>query len=264
MRWRWTCLTVVAASVLAASVPLPSAAVWQRIAARPAVVDIPPAAPAPPGLPVIDYLTGPRGLPADAGPLSTTGVQPAGNLVVYDAPGGRPRAVLPPVISGLPVVLPVVSRRSGWVAVLMPTANRRMGWLPPHGWSARTLRDHLVVRRRAHELTWFRDGVRRQSWTVATGAAATPTPLGRTFVLGRTGTRGGAYAGLDALVLGSVPEDRDAVAWSLRGAHTGVHGWRSDAAFGRSVSNGCVRMPPAGQRKLLRNIAPGTPVTVVD
>ncbi|MEU4217263.1 L,D-transpeptidase family protein [Actinoplanes sp. NPDC026623] len=262
MRWRWACLTVLAASALA--VPVPSAGVWLRVPARPVVLTIPRAVPAPAGLPVIDYLTGPRGLPADSGPLSTTGLHPDRNVVVYDAPGGRPRAVLPPAIGGLQVVLPVVSRQSGWVAVLMPTANRRMGWLPPHGWSSRPLHDHLVVRRGAHELTWFRDGVRQAGWTVATGAKATPTPLGRTFVLGATGTRGSAYAGLDALVLGSVPEDRGAVAWSLRGAHTGVHGWYDENAFGRSVSNGCIRMPAAGQRKLLRNIAPGTPVTVVD
>jgi len=264
MRWRWACLTVLAASVLAVAAPVPSPGVWHRVPARPVSLKIPSAAPAPAGLPVIDYLKGPRGLPADSGRLSATGLHPNGSVVVYDAPGGRPRAVLPPVIGGLEVVLPVVSRRSGWVAVLMPTVNRRMGWLPPHGWSARPLRDHLVVRRGAHELTWFRDGVRQASWTVATGAAATPTPLGRTFVLGTTGTRGAAYAGLGALVLGSVPEDRDAVAWSLRGAHTGVHGWRNGAAFGRSVSNGCIRMPAAGQRKLLSHIAPGTPVTVVD
>lgn len=266
MRWRWACLTVIAASALAVAVPVsvPSAGVWHRVPARPAVLKIPPAAPAPAGLPVIDYLKGPRGLPAESGRPTTTGLHPIWNVVVYDAPGGRPRAVLPPVIGGLQVVLPVVSRRSGWVAVLMPTVNRRMGWLPPRGWSAQPLRDRLVVRRRTHQLTWFRDGVRQTSWTVATGAAATPTPLGHTFVLGTTGTRGAAYAGLGALVLGSVPENRDAVAWSLRGAHTGVHGWSNVGAFGRSVSNGCVRMPAAGQRKLLRHIAPGTPVTVVD
>jgi hypothetical protein len=262
MRWSWACPTVLAASALA--VPVSSPGAWQRVPARPVVIEIPAAAPAPAGLPVIDYLKGPRGLPAESGRLTDIGLHPTGRVVVYDAPGGRPRAVLPPAIDGLPVVLPVVSRRSGWVAALMPSVNRRMGWLPPYGWSAVALRDRLVVRRRAHELTWFRDGVRQGSWTVATGAAATPTPLGQTFVLGTTRTRGSAYGGLNALVLGSVPEDRHAVAWSLRGAHTGVHGWHDQGAFGRSVSNGCIRMPAAGQRRLLRHIAPGTPVTVVD
>ena len=119
------------------------------------------------------------------------------------------------------------------------------------------------MRRDRHELTWLRDGVRKGTWTVATGAAATPTPLGRTFVLGRTGTHGTVYAGLDAIVLGSVPERREALAPSLRGGHTAIHSWYRDAVFGHSVSNGCVRVPRDVQRVLLEQIPPGTPVAVV-
>ena len=225
-------------------------------------------APAPAGLPKIDYRRGPRGFPADPAAASLTpvteGLHPHRKLALYDAPGGRPRAFLPRTISGLPVVVPIVARRPGWVAVLLPSANRRMGWLPATGWSARRLRDQLVVRRGAHELTWFRDGRRRASWTVAVGAKSTPTPLGRTFVLGRTRTHGVVYAGLDALVLAAVPEDRHALAPALRGAHTGIHGWHRRSAFGHSVSNGCVRVPAAAQRVLLAHLVPGSTVHIVD
>ena len=82
--------------------------------------------------------------------------------------------------------------------------------------------------------------------------------------MARTGTHGDIYAGLDALVLGAVPENRDALAAGLRGAHTGIHAWSRTSAFGRSVSNGCVRMPAAAQRTLLTNLLPGTTVHVVD
>lgn len=225
------------------------------------------ASPPPDGLPVIDYWTAPRGFPDDPTPALTTaateGLHPTRKLAVYDAPGGRPRALLPSAISGLPVIVPIVTRRTGWVAVLLPTANRRIGWLPAKGWTKRELRDHVVVQRGKHKLTWYRDGVARRSWTVATGTTRTPTPLGRTFVLGRTGTSGAVYAGVDALALGSVPDDKGSVADSLRGAHTGIHGWSNPAAFGRSVSNGCVRMPRDAQQTLLENIGPGTPVTVI-
>ncbi|MFI7540762.1 L,D-transpeptidase family protein [Actinoplanes sp. NPDC049599] len=227
-----------------------------------------PASPAPPGLPVLDYWTAPRGFPADPAPLElralTQGLHPTRSIAVYDAPGGRPRARLRPEISGMTLVLPITDRRAGWVAVLLPTANRRIGWLPPRGWSIRPLRDHLIVQRRSHKLIWRRDGVRRAAWTVATGTAETPTPLGRSFVLGRTPTSGSIYGGLDALALNSVPESRRFLPASLRGAHTGIHGWHRADDFGRSASNGCIRMPRAAQRTLLKNIDHGTVVTVVD
>jgi hypothetical protein len=228
----------------------------------------PPAAEAPAGLPVIDYWTAPHGFPADPTPLSsapvTEGLHPTASIVVYDAPGGRPRARLKPAISGMPFTAPIIARDTGWVAVLLPSINRRMGWLPTGGWVSRPLPDQLVVRRRTHRLTWLHHGVSAATWTVATGTAATPTPLGRTFVLGRTRPHGVVYAGLDALALGSVPEDRAAVAHALRRAHTGIHSWYRSDAFGRSASNGCVRLPRAAQRTLLTHIAAGTTVTIVD
>ena len=236
--------------------------------APPARSSAPPAAQAPAGLPVIDYWTAPHGFPADPTPLSsapvTEGLHPTTSVVVYDAPGGTPRARLQPSISGMPFTAPIVARDTGWVAVLLPSINRRMGWLPMGGWITQPLPDQLVVRRRTHRLTWLHDGVSAAAWTVATGTAATPTPLGRTFVLGRTTPHGAVYAGLDALALGSVPEDRNSVAHALRRAHTGIHGWYRSDAFGTSASNGCIRMPRAAQRTLLTHIAAGTPVTIVD
>jgi hypothetical protein len=278
----WAYLTVLAvalvagiagAAALAAPAEAPNVA---RASAAPTppgpapkvAESVPPAAAAPAGLPVIDYWRAPRGLPADPAPLSTAaiteGLRPTARRVVYDAPGGTPRAFLPSSISGLPVTVPIVERRAGWVAVLLPSINRKVGWLTARGWVSRPLRDQLVLRRRTHELTWSRAGVRQNTWTVATGAPATATPLGRTFVMGRTATSGAVYAGLDALALGSVPENRDSLPTGLRAAHTGIHGWYNTTAFGRSISNGCIRVPKSGQRALLKNIGAGTVLTVID
>lgn len=233
-----------------------------------APVRIPTPAAAPADLPVIDYWTTPRGFPPDPAPQSTVvitaGLHPTGPLTAYDAPGGRPRAILPASINGVPVTVPIIGGRAGWVAVLLPSVNRRTGWLPAAGWTRRPLRDQLVLHRRTHKLTWLRHGIPKSTWTVAVGTAATPTPLGRTFVLGRTRTRGAAYAGLDALALGSVPDDRRSLSPRLRGAHTGIHSWHRKDAFGRSVSNGCIRVPEAGQRALLKAVVPGTAVIVID
>jgi hypothetical protein len=227
-----------------------------------------PAPPAPADLPVFSYWRAPRGFPADPTPLSTTavteGLRLTAGRVVHDTPGGTPRAVLPQSISGLPITVPIVERRTGWVAVLLPTINQRIGWLTADDSELVRLPDQLVLRRRTHELTWLRDGVRQNSWTVATGAPATATPLGRTFVLGRVNPAGSVYAGLDALALGSVPDDRNSLPPSLRAGHTAIHAWYRTSAFGRSISNGCIRMPKKGQRTLLKTIAVGTVVTVID
>jgi len=252
-------------ATLRAVAPAATVAVEAPPAPRPPRAQrVPAAAPAPEGLPKIDYFGVPDGFPEDRDARSTARIvealHPERKLAVYDAPGGRPRAFLPRRISGLEVVVPIVKKQAGWVAVLLPSADRRIGWLPATGWSPRAIRDQLVVKE--HRLTWLRDGRAQQAWTVATGATATPTPYGRTFVLGRTGTHGSVYAGLDALVLGAVPEKRENLAPGLRDGHTGIHAWTHTSAFGRSVSNGCIRMPAAAQRTLLHHIGAGTTVHV--
>ncbi|WP_305783681.1 L,D-transpeptidase [Symbioplanes lichenis] len=227
----------------------------------------PAAAPAPRGLPTITYFRAPAGFPRDTGTLDTTavrgGLRAYRKLVVYDAVGGRPRAYLPASIGGMPVTVPIVRRHRGWVAVLLPTLNRRLGWLPHGGWRPRTLDDQLILDPRAHRLTWLHDGRPHRRWTVAVGSRRTPTPPGRTFVLGRTATSGAVYGGVDALALGAVPDRPDAVAPGLRDGHTGIHAWTDPGAFGRSISNGCIRMPVSAQRELLHHIDPGTMVHVI-
>ena len=223
--------------------------------------------PAPRNLPVISYYHVPGGFPRDQASSSPTplteGLRPDDKVAVYDAPGGTPRAFLPAAISGVEVTVPVVGRVQDWTAVLLPSVDRTIGWLAPgKGFSSAKLHDQLVLERGDHQLRWLRDGVQKGSWTVATGTAETPTPLGRTFVLGRTATSGDEYAGLDALVLGAVPEEKEALAPGLRDGHTAIHSWYRSSAFGHSVSNGCIRVPQDGQRLLLSEIPPGTPVNV--
>ncbi len=238
------------------------------VVAAPTVEPVPKAGPAPAGLPKISYWHAARGFPPDPAPHSletvAEGLRPHGKVAVYDAPGGTARAFLPRTISGLPVTAPVVSRRPGWLAVLIPSINRRIGWVPVSAGTVHPLRDQLIVDRGERRLTWLHNGKPRGDWEVAVGSARTPTPLGRTFVMGRTITQGNVYAGLDALVLGAIPDDRDALSASLRNGHTAIHAWSDESAFGRAISNGCIRMPPDAQRTLLRHIPEGVVLTVVE
>lgn len=227
-----------------------------------------PAAPAPADLPVIDYGPPPTGFPPDPAPLDaarlTEGLHPAALVAAYDAPGGRPRAFLAPTLSDVPLVMPIVARRANWVAVLLPSVNRRVGWVPDGGWRALPLRDQLLVERRTHRLTWLRDGHPVDSWPVTLGLPSTPTPLGRTFILGRSTLPGEVYGDTDVFALGAVPDDPDAVPAGLRGAHIGLHTWHHDGELGRNTTDGCIRVTRSAQRRLLAELAPGTPLVVVD
>ncbi|MCW3814100.1 L,D-transpeptidase family protein [Micromonospora sp. DR5-3] len=228
----------------------------------------PPAAPAPDDLPVVTYAPAPGGFPADPGtgdtrPL-TEGLTPARRVAAYDAPGGRPRAFLAPTISGVPLTMPIVERRVGWTAVLLPSANRRIAWLPAGGWTTVALPDQLVVERRPHRLTWYRNGRVVRSWAVSLGKPGQSTPLGRTFILGRTPPPQTVYGGVDIFALGAIPDDPDAVPTGLRGAHIGLHSWYTDATLGKDITNGCIRLTRSGQRQLLAELPAGTSVVVVD
>jgi len=200
--------------------------------------------------------------------MSTTrpadGLRPVDRVAVYDAPGGRPRAWLPSDIRGTPLTVPVVRRESGWVAVLLPSINRTIGWIPPGGWILVPLHDQLLVHRREHRLIWLRDDVVVRSWPVTLGRAETPTPLGRTFILGQSTLPGEVYADTNVFALGAVPDNPSAVPDGLRGAHIGIHTWYHDRTLAQDITDGCIRLTKSGQRQLLRELRPGTEVVVLD
>jgi lipoprotein-anchoring transpeptidase ErfK/SrfK len=227
-----------------------------------------PAPPVPPGLATVSYTEFQSGWPADPTPTKidgiTEGVHPLKTVAIYDAVGGKARTMAgPQIASGVDLVMPVVDTKQGWVAVIVPSANRSIGWIPDRDLEHRPLHDHLVVERKAHRLTWYRDGKPQKSWEVTLGTSVSPTPLGRSYVLGRSKLVGHVYAGVDVLALSSVPDDPTSVPTGLRGAHTGIHTWYHDRNLGKDVSDGCIRLTKSGQLLLLREIEPGTPVTVL-
>jgi hypothetical protein len=236
-------------------------------AASPSAAPVSPPPPAPAKLPVIDYFKAvPKGFPPDPEISSTTpltqALHPIRKIAAYDAPGGRALAYLAPTISGAPLTVPIVGQREGWRAVLLPSVNRTIAWLAPGGWSTAELHDQIIVRRGAHELSWLHDGALAGRWTVAVGTSRTPTPLGRTFVLARSAAHSKVYAGVDTLPLGAVP-DRASAGTGLLAAHTGIHAWYDAGAFGKNVSNGCVRLPKTAQQQLLAHLGMGTEVVIL-
>jgi lipoprotein-anchoring transpeptidase ErfK/SrfK len=93
---------------------------------------------------------------------------------------------------------------------------------------------------------------------VAVGAAGTPTPAGRTFLLALLAPPRPAYSPL-ILPLGL---HSNALSTFGGGPGTvGLHGWPNPSVFGHAVSNGCVRVPAAALH-LLSGIPLGTLVLI--
>ncbi len=199
--------------------------------------------------------------PAPFAPETGIMLHPAATRVVYARPGGPPVAALPATEIGSPTWVPVVQSRPGWDLVLLPARpNRSTGWIYLGGGGLQTayspyqVQISLVARR----LTVLDAGHSLGSWTVADGAAGTPTPTGRTFLLASLAPRQPTYSPL-ILPLGA---HSDTLTTYGGGPGTvALHGWPDPAVFGQAVSHGCVRVPPAALR-ILSRIPLGSPVMI--
>src|ERR1700728_1751408 len=181
--------------------------------------------------------------PPDPAPFAPeTGIllHPETTRVVYARPGGPPVAALPATQLGGPTWVPVVQSQPGWGRVLLPARpNRSTGWIYLDGGGLQTayspyqVQINLATRR----LTVLDDGHDLGSWTVADGAASTPTPTGRTFLLASLAPRNPTSSPL-ILPLGA---HSDTLTTYGGGPGTvALHGWPDPAVFGQAGSHGCV------------------------
>jgi lipoprotein-anchoring transpeptidase ErfK/SrfK len=190
--------------------------------------------------------------PAPFAPETGIVLHPAAARVVYTRPGGPPAARLPATEAGSPTWVPVVQSHPGWDRVLLPTRpNRSTGWiyLGGGGLQAAVSRYQVQVNLSAHRLTLLNAGRSLGSWTVADGAAGTPTPAGRTFLLASLAPAHPTYSPL-ILPLGT--HSNTLSTYGGGPGTVGLHGWPDPAVFGHAVSHGCVRVPPAALRALSR------------
>jgi lipoprotein-anchoring transpeptidase ErfK/SrfK len=180
---------------------------------------------------------------------------------VYARPGGPAVAALPATELGGPTWVPVVQSRPGWDRVLLPSRpNRSTGWIYLAGGGLQTASDayRVDVDLAAYRLTVTDAGRSLGSWTVAVGAASTPTPAGRTFLLASAAPVHPSYSplilplGLHSKALATFDGGPGTVA---------LHGWPDPAVFGHPASHGCVRVPAAALQ-VLSQIPIGTPVMI--
>ena len=181
--------------------------------------------------------------PLDPDPTGTTDgqvVHPRRVLPVYAAPGRRPFAKVTPKQMG-DTWLPVIDQEKGWTQVLLPSRpNGSIGWLRTGQLVERhtpyVVRVHVGSRR----MELVRDGRTVGEWSVAVGAPETPTPTGRTFLLGSVVDESQGFSPL-ILPLGT---HRDTLDTDGGGPGTvALHGWQDTSVFGKAISHGCVRVP---------------------
>ena len=194
-------------------------------------------------LPAATTMTTLARAPIDPDPQQETEgdvVRPLRMLAVYAEPGERPFAKVPPR-QFQETWLPVVDREGGWVKVLLPSRpNGASGWLRES--RVETARSPYVVR--VHLVSKTMDIVYEGSsigtWPVAIGEPSTPTPPGRTFVLGSVIDTNQSYSPI-ILPLGSHSDTLDSYGGGP--GTVALHGWPDDSVFGTAASHGCIRVP---------------------
>jgi lipoprotein-anchoring transpeptidase ErfK/SrfK len=204
------------------------------------------------------------GAPADPDPATLTSglvVHPRAADVVYAAPGGPPVAVLPPTELGSPTWVPVIQDRPGWDEVLLPARpDHASGWVSTESQALQGAQTPYVIRidLAARQITVLDGGQTMGSWTVAVGAAATPTPTGRTFLMASLKPAHPTYTPL-ILPLGTHSNTLDSFGGGP--GTVALHGWPDTSVFGHAVSHGCVRVPSAAL-SVLSHIPLGTVVLI--
>jgi hypothetical protein len=127
------------------------------------------------------------GAPADPDPTGITNglvVHPVRETPVRDAPDGRPIARMETTQFG-DTWLPVIAEQPGWVQVLLPSKpSSSTGWMRADD-VERAITPYVIkVHLGAKKLELVRDGKVAKEWSVGIGTPETPTPTGRTFLLG--------------------------------------------------------------------------------
>ncbi|HUR84088.1 MAG TPA: L,D-transpeptidase [Solirubrobacteraceae bacterium] len=156
----------------------------------------------------------------------------------------------------------VDSRGRQWVQVrLAGRPNGRTGWVVRPALSRfHVVRTQLLINRKTLRATLFRDGKRIWRSPIGVGQPGTPTPSGKFVVREKFRVRpsGGLYGpyafGTSAY---SVLSD-----WP-KGGVVGVHGTNQPRLIPGRPSHGCVRVPNANIRRLIRLMPVGTPILIL-
>lgn len=224
------------------------------------------------GLPQADVFSVIPGLPVDEDPFGAPSgllaTPAAAAIPVFAAPGTPPVAALPADLRWGGSTVPVIAQDGPWMRVLLsgrqglpPEGNpaQLTGWLRTADVTLTPDTTHVEVDLTARTVTIVRaDGAETVAADFGSGTAATPTPVGRTFIM-HTEVMPYAYTRGHPLVYLGVQSPTLA---GFDGADTAVTAFHYHDARSGQISNGCLRLDAAAIDRLAQ-LPAGTPVYIV-
>jgi hypothetical protein len=167
-------------------------------------------------------------------------VHPLAVIPVYAKPGHKPFAKVGPRQMG-ELWLPVIGRQGEWTKVLLPSRpTSAAGWVRTADVERRTTPYEVRVHLGSRTMELWREGAQVGRWTVAIGKSSTPTPTGRTFVLGLIQDENQQFSEY-ILPLGTHSDTLDSYGGGP--GTVAFHGWPDSSVFGQAISHGCIRVP---------------------
>ncbi len=188
--------------------------------------------------------------------------------VAFDRPGGSVVARFGSKnLNGYPTVFGVLGSvvrpdcTPRWYRVQLPKKpNGRTAFIRARALRVETVSTRIVIDVSERRLTLYRSAKPVLTATVAVGSPSTPTPTGRFYVNQRLvpADAGGPF-GPGAIGISAF--SNVLTGWT-QGGPVAIHGTNEPWSIGRSVSNGCIRLPNATLSKVFRITLAGTPVII--
>ena len=258
--------------------PTPSATVTPTATPTPTPIPTPEPIPAnttlydASALPQVDVFAVIPGLPVDDDPFGALTGEDARPLAagapVFADPAGQPVAFLPRDLEFDGTTAPIIQREQHWVRVLLvgrqavPSQGNPAqvtGWLRAQDVEITPLDAVVEVSISARTIDIVRAGVpERIATDFGWGAAETPTPIGRTYIMTTRVEPSFEYTRGHPLVYLAV---QSPALDGFGGANAAVTAFHYHDARSGSISNGCLRVDPAAIERLAQ-LPLGTPVVV--
>lgn len=184
---------------------------------------------------------------ADA-PTDGVVVHPERRTPVHAAPDGVPIARVEPTQFG-DVWFPVIAEQGDWVQILLPSRPLgSTGWVRAADMERATTPYRVEVHLGSMTMQLLRDESVVGEWTIGIGAPDTPTPAGRTFILGAFTDAAQDFSPV-ILPLGTHSPTLDTFGGGP--GTVAIHTWPTADGFGTAASNGCIRVPQDALEELV-------------